>query len=300
MSSNKEQPSIAEVLGITYKEPISDAEGWSEAFPEDPNLAPAPPHKNVFYGPLGELTRTIAPHVPWDPMGFHMQALVGIGNYLGYPRYVEESENQHHPNLFLALIGESGSGKGSSLAFVRTLMNQVDADYFDKRVITGMGSGEGLLVKITDEITGMRNGKEEVTRPDSGDKRVLYTEEELGGLLDRMKSRETIETTITQAWDSKVMETGVKNDNMRCREPHVSIIGHITKEALDLRLHQELRTNGYSNRWLYMLVKPVALIPTPPPMREMIISPTYVPPLGSTPKVSPLVSPFRGRRIHFL
>jgi hypothetical protein len=75
------QPAIADILGIRYANPIDDA--WGEVF-HDSQLAPAPPTAAMFTGPLGALTRVIAPHVPWDPVAFHMQALVALGNFLGY------------------------------------------------------------------------------------------------------------------------------------------------------------------------------------------------------------------------
>ena len=75
-----EQPAIADVLGVTYGEPIADINGWADVF-HDSTLAPAAPHPDMFLGPLGKLTRTIAPHVPWDPVAFHVQALPGFRSW---------------------------------------------------------------------------------------------------------------------------------------------------------------------------------------------------------------------------
>lgn len=75
-----------------------------------------------------------------------------------------------------------------------------------------------------------------------------------------MVSVESVEKTITKAYDSGVMETSTKKESMKCREPHVAIIGHITPEELAERLDKRLLANGFSNRWLLFLVKPTCRV----------------------------------------
>jgi hypothetical protein len=259
-----QQPAIADVLGIRYEQPIPDEHGWADVFP-DPAAAPAAPGPDMFTGPLGQLTRTIAPHVPWDPIAFHMQALVALGNHLGYTPHVEDGANQRRANLFLAVVGGTASGKGSSFAFVDWLLAGVDDAYRLDRVITAVGSGEGLLSKITDPVyTLSPRGDSVLAIPGSQDKRVLYLEEELGALFNKMVSQESVEKMITKAWDSGVLETATKKESMRCTQPHVSIIGHITPDELHDRLDKRLLDNGFSNRWLYVLIKRTAVVVRPP------------------------------------
>ncbi len=90
----------------------------------------------------------------------------------------------------------------------------------------------------------------------SDDERVLYVEEELGQLFTRMLAQDGIEKMITKDWNSGLLETTTKKESMRCEQPHVSIIGHITPDELFDRLEHRLADNGFSNRWLYMLIKP--------------------------------------------
>lgn len=249
------QPAIADVLGITYEHPIDDETGWQRVF-NDTAQAPDPPSRETFAGPLGLLTTAIAPHVPWDPIAFHAQALATLGNYLGYQPFIAEGAILRRPNLFLALIGGTGSGKGSSLRWVNWMMNIIDDAYVANRTITAVGSGQGLLAKITDPVyTADKNGKQVPTILGSDDKRVLYLEEELEALFNKMSTREEVEKMITKAWDSGIMETTTKHESMRCTTPHVSIIGHITGDELYERLDRRLVDNGYSNRWLYVLIK---------------------------------------------
>jgi len=224
----------------------------------------------MFTGPLGELTRLIAPHVPWDPIAFHLQALVVIGNYLGFGPHVAEGATLRHGNLFLALIGGTGSGKGSSLGWVQWMMTAIDEPHLDERVVTAVGSGQGLLGKITDTVYGKdSSGRQVVVIEGCDDKRVLYVEEELGQLFSKMMSQDTVEKMITKAWDSGTLETLTKHESMRCQSPHVSIIGHITPDELYDRLEKRLVDNGFSNRWLYALIKPTQIKHLEPQPHEL-------------------------------
>lgn len=115
------------------------------------------------------------------PAYLHLHALVVIGNYLGYAMSIPEGATARHPNLFLALIGGTGSGKGSSLGWVEWMMTRIDEAYMRDRVTTAVGSGQGPLSKITHPVYGLnKNGERLVVIDGSPDKRVLYVEEELG------------------------------------------------------------------------------------------------------------------------
>jgi hypothetical protein len=47
------------------------------------------------------------------------------------------------------LVGPSGKGrKGSSWDFVEEILRNVDADWVDARIQSGMSSGEGLIWKV--------------------------------------------------------------------------------------------------------------------------------------------------------
>lgn len=251
-----EQPEIANVLGVSYAEPVSDAQAWSRMF-GDPALAPSAPRTEAFQGPLGVMTRLIAPHVPWDPMAFLGQTLVALGNLLGYRFFIAEEATRRRPNLYLAVVGGTGSGKGTSYRWTEWVMRGIDERYLRERVTTAVGSGEGLLAKITDPVYGTNaRGEEAEVIAGSDDKRVLYLEEELGQLFMKMISQDSVEKMVTKAWDSGQLETTTKKESMVCATPHVSIIGHITPDELFTRLDHRLIDNGFSNRWLYLLIKP--------------------------------------------
>lgn len=106
----------------------------------------------MFLGPLGDFTRRLAPHIPQDPVAVHVQALGLIGAYLGYTPYLAEGATRRRPNLFMAVIGGTGTGKGTTLGYAQWLMESVDPDFLAERATTQIGSVEGLLAKITDPV----------------------------------------------------------------------------------------------------------------------------------------------------
>ncbi len=265
-NSQPEQPAIADVLGVKWDDPISDAEGWAKIFPGKVQIAPEAPTPEMFDGLLGELTRTIAPQVPFDPVAFHYQALVAIGNYLGYDPYVADGQSARRANLFLTVVMPSGSGKGSSKDYVKWLIDHIDIQYRQNRWLDNLQTPQGLLVKITDPVFGKNaKGEEVVTIDGSDDKRLLYLDEELENLFIMIKKNPELRTLVTKAWDSDVMSNNVQKDSMKVNEPHVSAIGHITPQVLRNRIEPTMLTNGYSNRWLYVIGKPTAYMVELPP-----------------------------------
>ena len=251
------QPSIVERLGIEpFAEPVSDHKAFSAMF-ADPSVGPAALHAEGFHGDLGEMCRLIQPNVPWDVTGFLLQTLVGIGNYIGYRFNVAEEARPRRANLQLCLVGATASGKGTSLGWTENVMNQLDSAYWRDRALTSVSSAEGLIVRITDPVIEVTpKGEEKVVIEGSADKRAVWVEEELGSMFSRMDS---LEKTLTKLWDSGRVETATKRESMACDRPHVSIIGHITPDELVERLdsHNQLLSNGFSNRFLYGLVRPV-------------------------------------------
>jgi len=92
------QPAIADVLAITYDEPISDDKAWSKIFP-DVTMAPAAPTKEMFTGHVGDMARLIAPHVAWDPTAFVAQTLVAVGNWLGFRHFIAEEATNRRASM---------------------------------------------------------------------------------------------------------------------------------------------------------------------------------------------------------
>jgi hypothetical protein len=71
----------------------------------------------------------------------------------------------------------------------------------------------------------------------------------------------TVSVIVRDAWDGKPLQALTKNSPARCREPHVSISGHITEDELRLMLDLNSIANGYANRFLFACVRRSKFLP---------------------------------------
>src|SRR5207249_933250 len=66
---------------------------------------PHPPDEAAFHGLPGQIVRAIEPHSEADPVAILAQVLAVVGNQIGRgPHFVVEAD-EHHPNLYVCLIG---------------------------------------------------------------------------------------------------------------------------------------------------------------------------------------------------
>jgi hypothetical protein len=225
----------------------------------------------AYHGLAGEIIRTLEPESEADPIAILLSFIVCFGNIVGRtPHYLVEGD-KHHGNLFLTLVGASGTGrKGTSLGRVLQLFDGVE-DWSKSCLSTGLSSGEGLIWAVRDRIEGMEPIKEQgkivgyqdVVR-DAGveDKRLLVIEPELAQAL-RVLSREgnTLSPTLRAAWDRGDLRTLTKNNQSRATDAHISILGHITLPELNKYLRDTEMFNGFANRFLWGMVKRSKLLP---------------------------------------
>jgi hypothetical protein len=83
---------------------------------------------------------------------------------------------------------------------------------------------------------------------------------------------------LRQAWDGSPLQPLTKTSPISCKEPHLSIIGHITPEELRKQLNEIEIANGFANRFMWFYVQRSKEIPNP----------TGVPPDELQPLVSDL------------
>ena len=94
------------------------------------------------------------------------------------------------------------------------------------------------------------------------DKRALWIESEFESVLACMnREANTLNAVIRQAYDGHMLRVATKNSPNRCAEPHVSIIGHITDEALRARLSRTDTANGFANRFLWICARRSQFLP---------------------------------------
>ena len=206
---------------------------------------PASPDPRIYHGPVGEMTRLIEPHSEADPVAILVQGLVVFGALVGRCAYYQVEATRHYTNEFVVLIGQSGRGrKGTSLDRVMQVFEGLDPT-FEKRQGSGLASGEGLVWKIRDPA-------------ESGsvvDKRLLSKESEFASVLKVAKRQDnTLSANVRNAWDGKTLETMTKTNPAVATDPHVSIIGHITRDELIRNVDVSETANGFLNRFVHIAV----------------------------------------------
>ncbi len=212
---------------------------------------PAPPATAALHGPAGEFVTRTAPHTESDPMALLAQFLVAFGAAAGRDVHYAVEATRHHLNEFVILVGPSGKGrKGSSWDHVDALLEQVDPDFTERCISSGLSSGEGLIWEVRDPDAGERE-----TRV-GPDKRRLVLESEFAQVL-KVLAREgnTLSPVIRNAWDAKTLQTIAKNAPVRARDAHIAIVGHITKDELLRFISATELANGFFNRFLVIAVQ---------------------------------------------
>lgn len=229
---------------------------------------PDPLSELAFHGPLGELCKLIEPHSESDISAVLLQSIAMVGNLFGRSAHFVAESTNHYCNEFVCIVGATAKGrKGSGYGQVRRILGDVDEDWNRYRVKSGLTSGEGLIFHVRDEIREKKMVKgnlvEMVTDEGERDKRLLIVEEEMSSAIKAM-SREgnTLSGVIRQAWDSPIVLAPMTKNNRICASaPHVSIIGHITKDELIKSLKSVENTNGYTNRFLWGCSKRARILP---------------------------------------
>jgi hypothetical protein len=242
------------------------------AFDFDP--PPAPMGDAAFYGPVGHAVRIMEKHCEACPEALLLQLLVMIGNALGRNPYIIAG-GQTFANEFTVLVGDSARGrKGTSLAITKGLLEQATSDWAVARVFDGIQSGESIISAVRDERFGpnprkksKRGEKPEEILVDAGitDKRLMIIEEEFASLLKNASRRgSTITEVLRKVWESPTaLCNSNKNSPDRASFPHISLIGHITRDELKEALQNVDLANGFANRILWCASRRAKLLPSP-------------------------------------
>jgi hypothetical protein len=233
------------------------------AQPSWPTLA-----SEARYGLAGEILAAIEPHTEADPVAILAQFLAFYGSCVGRAPYFMVESDRHGVNESMVLIGRtSRARKGTALGHVRRLFEAADSTWTGKCIANGLSSGEGLIWAVRDPITKLVTEKDGTTRDvpvDEGvlDKRLLVIESEYASVLKVMSRKgNTLSPVIRDAWDGHSLRSLVKNFPARASDPHISILGHITKTELKSLLTETEVANGYGNRVLWLCVRRSKLLP---------------------------------------
>jgi hypothetical protein len=235
---------------------------------------PDPPGDEAFYGLAGDVVRVIGPASEASAAALLVQTLIAFGNVIGRGPHFTVEADRHHGHEFAVLVGKTAKArKGTSWGRIDRLFREVEEQWAEERVQSGLSSGEGLIWAVRDPIAKrekVSNGKgqapsyvEVEADPGVTDKRLLVVEPEFANVLKQTERQgNTLSVVLRQAWDGKqTLRTMTKNSPARASGAHVSLIGHITVEELRRYLTQTEMANGYANRHLWLCVDRARQLP---------------------------------------
>lgn len=261
-------------------QPVSKEESQAafERYLEDPVRFPAPMRPEAFHGLAGAIVRIMLAHTEASAETLLVQLLVMSGNALGRCAYVYAGGPHLFPNEYTVCVGDTARGrKGTSLRMLEHLLERVQVEWLDSCADTNMQTGEGIVQRIRDERRGIpqRDRRRKDADPDEpptevlldpgiSDKRLQLFEEEFSYTLKQAHRKgNTLIETLRQAWDSpRALRTTNKNSPLKASDPHVSLIGHCTREELLATIKEVELANGFANRILWCAAKRRALLPS--------------------------------------
>jgi hypothetical protein len=188
----------------------------------------------AFHGLPGEFVRTVDPYSEADPAAVLLTFLTTFGCYVGpSPRIL--AGGVHTARLHTLIVGRSAKArKGSSYYPVGQVFDAIDADWTEKQIIGGFGSGEAVI-----------------TAADDGDPRVLIREEEFAKILAiAARQGSTISQLLRGAWDSGRLERRLAGSTQIVTGAHIALLAHVTIGELLEKLAATDVSGGTVNRLL--------------------------------------------------
>ncbi|MFY9588661.1 MAG: DnaB-like helicase N-terminal domain-containing protein [Actinomycetota bacterium] len=208
----------------------------------------------AYDGLAGEVVAALSSETEADETGLLVTFLCQFGCMVGAGPHITLSGRQHPAKLFAVLIGDTGrSRKGAADSMISWLMRQVDPDFVMDRHETMPNSGEALVHQVRDE-----HDKD----PGVDDKRLYVIDEEFASGLERMhRQGNSMSGYIRDAWDSKPLGGKSKQNPSVAKQSHICIMGHATMSELAGKLSSTDISNGFANRFLYIAVRSLKMLP---------------------------------------
>lgn len=218
----------------------------------------------AMYGILGELAQHACAHSEADPNAVLATALTSCGALLGRHRYTPIGDSTHHSRHMIAIVGQSSRArKGTSWSPVERVIKKVcDSLGSYLQISHGpLSSGEGMVYAVRDD-----DGKDD---PGVDDKRLLVIEQEFGAALRAFQRQgNNLSMLIRMAYDGTTLAPMTKANRIIATDPHINILGHITKAELKELLVASDIWNGLSNRFLWICARRPRLVAFPKAMRD--------------------------------
>jgi hypothetical protein len=221
----------------------------------------------ALYGIAGDVVDLLEPHTEADPVALLVSFLAEAGAMLNRGPHVI-LDGTYHPLLFWpVLVGRSSkSRKGTADKRMRQLFGLTDPIWTRGECKGTLSSGEGLVFAVRDDSyaehpvkeKGKFTGETVRVRVDSGvtDKRLFLVQPEFGSVL-RIMAREgnSLSGVLRDAWDGLTLAPMTKANRVRATDPHIGIVGHVTKDELLRNLTNTEASNGFGNRFAWFAVQ---------------------------------------------
>lgn len=252
--------------GIKYQRPLEQPADDDAAIPDDAALAVdgrgkalEPPAAEAFDGVLGEIVRLHEGHTTASKVALLGSAIAVAGALI-------PGRLQYHgwqaTSVYVAVVADTGGGKGTALAFIGAAMAAALGDWDDRR-LDGVNSGEALIRDLSVRRHGITDRKTG-TKPVEpvGPCATVLIEEELASLFTRgRRDGSTLDTEVRKAFDGSTLATSKSESRATVKPPYyLTAIGHITRSELAQTIASISLTNGSANRWLWLPVEPVDVV----------------------------------------
>ncbi len=224
---------------------------------------PSPLGEAAYIGFIGDFVRTVEHHTEADPAALLFQMLACFGNCVGSNAFFRQEWTAHNAREFVLVVGKSAKArKGTSWNIVREVFNRADPGWSGKRIVSGLGSGEGVVNAVRDPQTERDETGREISVTGAEDKRLMVVESEFASILS-VSGREgsTLSEVLRNAWDSGNIQTLTRNNPLRATGAHISVIGHITESEFREKMKEVAIANGFGNRFLVCCARRARLLP---------------------------------------
>lgn len=270
----------------TTEEPTTDVSLPAEAKSEEPTKDeptkgergfpwPTMADNASFAGLAGRFVETLLPYTEADPLALLASFLTAYTIAVGSGPHCIVGPTTHPLRLFNVIVGQSAKArKGDSQNAVMNVLVRADPEFAEKRVTTGLSSGEGLIWAVRNPIEKKEPMKEkgkivgyQIVIVDEGesDKRLLVVEPEFARVLAAMgRQGNTLSAIIRQAFDTGNLSTLTKTP-YKATQAHIGITAHITEEELRRLITDTDTVNGFANRFLFICARRSKLLSSPAP-----------------------------------
>jgi hypothetical protein len=196
-----------------------------------------------------------------DPAALIAQFLDFAGNVVGRSAHFKAGADLHYTNLFTVVVGDTSKArKGSSFSRIRLLFESIDPDWVSNRIVSGLASGEGLGYAVRDPS----KAKDKQSKDDPGvrDKRLMVFAAELAQVLMVMeREKNTLSAVLRDAFDTGNLQNLSKTQPSKATGAHISVVGHVTQHDLKRFLTDTAISNGFANRFKWVLSRRSKYLP---------------------------------------